>query len=319
VALPKNPRFETGLVLTTLALCAFFLSQGVTTLVGAKVLGAAPTPEPRRPTAHMSTTGKRVSRDPAIILRRNIFNSALGDLMQLPGEEGEQVDGQVVLDPEQGPPSCTGEMKLIGTAVIPDDFERSVAMIEGSSGKNALLQGSAEVDGSRIRAIFSNSVILQAASGGLCELVMFEPGMPKKPHAAATPEKKPAQPSTDENGVPTPKEIRDGIRMIDPTSVHIKRTLFSKIFQHYAKLRGSAEIKPKMDRGKLGLEFRRVRSDNVIHKLGIRNGDIVQKINGEQLRAEHVGAALMSLRTADKFTVAVTRNGQSLNIRYNIE
>jgi general secretion pathway protein C len=107
--------------------------------------------------------------------------------------------------------------------------------------------------------------------------------------------------------------------MIDPTSVHIKRALFSKMLQHYEKLRGSTEIKPARSRAGLGFAFRRVRSDNVIHKLGIRNGDIVQKINGEQFRAEHVRAALMPLRTADKFTLAVERGGQTLNINYNID
>jgi hypothetical protein len=72
--------------------------------------------------------------------------------MQAPVEESGQVDAEVALDGEQELTPCTGKMKRIGTAVIPNEFERSLAMIVGSSGKNALHQGSAEVDGSRIRA-----------------------------------------------------------------------------------------------------------------------------------------------------------------------
>jgi general secretion pathway protein C len=311
-------------VLTTLALCAFFLSHGVTALVGAKVLGGEPTPEPRRTRAPTSTSQYRGSRDPAVILRRNIFDSALGDLTQIPVQEGGQFDGEVPLDGEGGVTSCTGNMRLIGTAVIPDDFERSVAVIVGSSGKNTLHQGSAEVDGSRIRAIYSDSVVLQTASGGLCELVMFEVGTPGKPRAAAkstpTP-KKTTRPRADRNAGLTPEELEEGIEMMSPTLVHIRRAFLTKVLDNSGKLIGIAAVSPKMENGKsVGLWIRGIRPDTLLHKLGIRNADVLESINGKPL--EGTDAALEAytlLRTADKFSLAIKRRGESLTINYNID
>jgi type II secretory pathway component PulC len=315
------------LVLTTLALCAFFLSQGVTALVGAKVLGAEPAPEPPRPSTHIKTSEKRGSRDPAIILRRNIFDSALGDLTQLPVEEGGQPGGEIALDGEQALSACTEKMRLIGTAVIPGDFERSVAMIVGSSGKNALHQGSAEVDGSRIRAIYSDSVILQTSAGVLCELTMFEVGTPEKARVAATPtprtkpKKKKPRPSADRNAGLTPQELEDGIAMIGPTLVHIDRALLSKILDNSGKLIGIAAATPMMENGKpVGMLIRGIKPNTLLNKLGINNNDILEGINDKPLVGTDAALeAYTLLRTADKFTLAVKRGGRSMRINYTID
>jgi type II secretory pathway component PulC len=264
----------------------------------------------------MSAPQNRGPRDPAIILRRNIFNSELGDLTQVPVAEDELVDVESILDGEQELTSCNGKMRLIGTAVIPDDFERSMAMIVGSSGKNAFHQGGAEVDGSRVRAIYSHGVVLQTASGGLCELAMFEQGRPRPKEPRFAPPNKPAR-----RGVPTPEEIEDGIKIIDPSLVHIKRVLLNRIITHFVKLRASVSIGPKVERLKPpGLRIRRVRSNNVVHKLGIRSGDIIESIDGKPvLGADAARDGPTLLRTADKFTLTVRRDGKTFDIRYNID
>jgi general secretion pathway protein C len=272
----------------------------------------------------MSVSQNRGSRDPAVILRRNIFDSALGDLMQLPVEEGGQPGGQLALDGEQELTACTGNMRLIGTAVIPDDFERSVAVIVGSSGKNTVHQGGAEVDGSRIRAIYSDSVVLQTRTGSFCELAMFEVGMPEKPRVAArstpTPKKK-TRPRADRNAGLTPEELEEGIDLISPTLIHIKREFLSKVLDNSGKLIGIAAVAPKIENGKsVGMAIRGIRPNTLLHKLGIHNNDILESINGKPL--EGTDAALEAytlLRTADKFTLAIKRGPQTLNINYNID
>jgi type II secretory pathway component PulC len=315
-------------VLTTLALCAFFLSQGATALVGAKVLGLEPAPEQRRPTARSSTSRNRRSRDSAIILRRNIFDSALGDLTQLPVEEGEQIGEEIALDGEQELTSCTGNMRLIGTAVIPDDFERSVAVIVGSSGKNTLHQGGAEVDGSRIRAIYADSIVLQTASGGFCELAMFQVGTPAKPRAptpkpVTKPKKKekPSRPRADRNAGLTAEELDNGIQVVGPTSIRIDRTLLSKVLDNSGKLIGIAAVTPKIEGGKpVGLEIQGIRPNTLLDKLGLHNGDLLESINGKPLVGTDAALeAYTLLRTANQFTLAVKRGGQTLNINYNID
>ena len=174
---PADNRLRNVLVLTTLALCAFFCAQGATALLATKVRSAEPDVSPA-PSRRAIAQAQR-KRDPGIILRRNIFNSAEGDLSEVPIESPElpleDLSGQEVETP------CKGTMRLIGTVVLPGDLERSLAAIVGTDKKAGLHRGGAEVEGARIRAIYSDGVVLQN-TGGLCRLDMFEvEGAAKKP------------------------------------------------------------------------------------------------------------------------------------------
>jgi membrane-associated protease RseP (regulator of RpoE activity) len=179
--------------------------------------------------------------------------------MRVPVAEDELIDVESILDGEQVLTSCNGEMRLIGTAVIPDDFERSMTMIVGSSANR---------------------------NAGL-----------------------------------TPEELEAGITMRSPTLVHIDRELFSKVLDNPEKLTGSATVTPKIERGRfMGLRIGVMRPHGAVHELGMLAGDIIENIDGKQLPSTGaVLKALTSLRTADGFTVAVQRRGQTLNIRYNID
>ncbi len=159
-------------------LCAFFLAQGTTRVLAAELL--APNPD----VAASSRTPVRTSRpdfarrrDSAIILRRNIFDSARGDLTAEPlpdlalGEDGQPVDEW---DPSQPAPSCTNRLRLVGCVMNPSHPEWSFAAITGTSdGKTMLYREGSEVDGSRVLAVHASSVVVSSSSGA-CQLQMFE-------------------------------------------------------------------------------------------------------------------------------------------------
>ena len=130
MATAANNRFRNVLVLATLALCAFFCARGATALLAARVLdpGADAIPPPSR-RAVATARGQR-KRDPGIILRRNIFDSAQGDLSQTPIENPELPLED--LPTGEVETSCKGTMRLIGTVVLPGDLEGSLAAIVGS-------------------------------------------------------------------------------------------------------------------------------------------------------------------------------------------
>ena len=171
MATAANNRFRNVLLLTTLAVCAFFVAQGATALFAAKVLNAEAdaTPPPSR--RAIATAGGQRKRDPGIILKRNIFDSALGDLSEAPIENPELPLEDLPAEDVETP--CKGAMRLIGTVVLPGDLEGSLAAIVGTDKKAGLHRGGTDVEGSRIRAIHSDAVVLQSTSG-LCRLAMFE-------------------------------------------------------------------------------------------------------------------------------------------------
>ncbi|MBW2379554.1 MAG: hypothetical protein JRG70_08385 [Deltaproteobacteria bacterium] len=303
-------------MLATLALCAFFWAQAATALLAAKVLSAepdaasAPASAPwRRAFAAIGTQRKR---DPSIILRRNIFSWAQGDLSAAPMESPDLPLEDLPAEDVETP--CKGKMRLILAAIV------------GTDQKTGLHLGGAEVEGAKIRAIHSDSVVLQDSSG-LCRLAMFEVDVvtrkprPRRPVAAKKKEKGRKVPSADRNAGLTEEEMASGIEKVNDTNYNLSRSMLTKVLDNAGKIIGIAAVAPKMEGGKsIGMEIRGIRPDTLLTKLGIQNGDLLESINGQSLSNPDAAlGAYTTLRTADKFNLTIRRGGESMTINYNLQ
>ena len=218
-------------------------------------------------------------------------------------------------------------MRVIGTVVIPGDLERSLAAIVGSDNKASLHYGGTEVEGSRIRAIESDAVVLQSKSG-LCRLAMFQvAGAAKKPvfRPAKAAKKKTPSPkkraTADRNAGLTESEMTEGIDRVNDRNYNLSRSMLNKVLDNAGKIIGIAAVAPKLENGQsIGMEIRGIRPDTLLTKIGIQNGDILESINGQSLSNPDAAlGAYTTLRTADKFTLSVRRDGQSMMINYNLQ
>ncbi|UCF46409.1 MAG: hypothetical protein JSU89_04260 [Myxococcales bacterium] len=324
MATAANNRLRNGLVLTTLALCAFFCAQGATALLAAKVLSAEPDARPAPSRRAVAAARTRHKHDPSIILRRNIFDSALGDLSLIPAEDPELP--LVDLPPEDVETPCNGSMRLIGTVVLPGDFERSLAAIVGTDKKTGLYYGGGEVEGATIRAIHSDGVVLQNTSG-LCRLAMFQvEGADKKPtpRRVADRRKPPSKkkgPLADRNAGLTDQEMAEGIEKVNETNYNVSRSMLNKVLDNAGKIIGIAAVAPKMEGGRsIGMVIRGIRPNTLLTKLGIQNDDILESVNGQPLSSPDAAlGAYTTLRTADKFNLSIRRGGQSMIINYSLQ
>jgi general secretion pathway protein C len=321
MATVTNNRFKIGLVMTTLAACAFFSAQGVTAPLAAKVLGADAEATPVPPKRTIATAAAQRKRDPGIILKRNIFNSAAGDLSDAPIENPELP--LVDLPAEDVETPCKGGMRLIGTVVLPGDLEGSLAAIVGSDNKAGLHRGGADVEGSKIRAIHSDGVVLQGAAG-LCRLAMFEVEGAAKPKLKPATSKRPTKkrgPSVDRNAGLTEDEIAQGIERVDDSNYNLSRSMLNKVLDNAGKLIGIAAVTPKMEGGQsIGMEIRGVRPGTLLTKLGIQNNDILESVNGQSLTNPDAAlGAYSTLRTADKFSLSIRRTGKAMTINYRLQ
>ena len=323
MALAANNRFRNVLLLTTLAVCAFFVAQGATALFAAKVLNAEAdaTPPPAR--RAIATAAVQRKRDPGIILKRNIFDSALGDLSEAPIENPELTLEDLPAG-EVGTP-CKGAMRLIGTVVLPGDLEGSLAAIVGTDKKAGLHRGGTDVEGSRIRAIHTDAVVLQSTSGP-CRLVMFEvEGAADRPKPAASKQKKKKPPKSgpraDRNAGLSEDEMAEGIEKVNDTNYNLSRSMLNKVLDNAGKIIGIAAVAPKMEDGQsVGMEIRGIRPGTLLTKLGIQNGDILESVNGQSLSSPDAAlGAYTTLRTADKFTLSIRRDGQSMMVNYSLQ
>jgi len=321
MATAENSRTRNALLLTTLAVCAFFCAQGATALLGAKMLVAKSGASPALSRNAIAEARARRTHDPGIILRRNIFDSTQGDLSAAPIEDPELPLEDAPLDVVEAP--CAKTMRLIGTVVLPGDLEQSLAAIVGTDQKANLHRGGAEVEGARIRAINSDSVILQNKSG-LCRLAMFDiDGAAPKPIRIVAPRRAPPprkDPAVDRNAGLSDEEISEGIEKVNDTNFNLSRALLSKVLDNAGMLIGIAAVSPKIEDGQsVGMEIQGVRPNTLLNKLGIQNGDILESVNGQSLSNPDAAlGAYTTLRTADDFNLSIRRNGQVMMINYKL-
>ncbi len=319
-----NNRLRNAVVLTTLTLCAFFTAQGATALLSQKLLAPDADRVERQPTRRLAATPQTQRRhDPSVVLKRNIFNYALGDLSASPIEDPDLPDTEMPSERVEAP--CSNKMRLIGTVVLPGELEQSLAAIVGTDKKAGLHRGGSEVEGSRIRSIQSDSVVLQTKTG-FCRLAMFEvEGAASKPPrptpSASRVTKKPRGPGVDRNAGLSDEELAQGIEKVNDTNYNISRSMLNKVLDNAGRLIGIAAVAPKMEGGQsIGMEIRGIRPNTLLTKMGIQNGDILESVNGQSLTSTDAAlGAYTTLRTADKFNLSLRRGSQSMIINYNLQ
>ena len=277
----------------------------------------------RKPISATAAAFQR-KRDPAIILRRNIFDSARGDLTAEPLPEATE-DGQPIeeWDPSKPAPNCTGKLRLVGAVMSPGYPEWSFAAISGTTdGKTMLYREGSTVDGSRVLAVQSSSVVVSGSSGA-CQLLMFDeeeaaaraPAPPTRPARAAR------KPGDARNAGLSEEELDDGIEKVTDTRFNIQRSLVDKALANQGSLMKTARVIPHEEDGRVvGVKLYGIRRTSLLGRLGVRNGDMLRTINGFDMTSPDTALEAYSvLRSADKLTLAVKRQNKEMTIEYNIE
>ncbi|MGB5810093.1 MAG: type II secretion system protein GspC [Polyangiales bacterium] len=327
MATSREQRFSTAIILATLALCAFFLAQGTTRVLAARLLDKneadAARTRSRIPTASPEFMRRR---DAGIILRRNIFDSARGDLTLEPvattGTPGVTTDGD--WDPTQEAPTCNGTLRLVGTVVSPKTPDWSFAAISESTGtsrETLLYRKGSSVTGWPILAVRASSVVVQSGTG-VCELSMFsEEEQPDRPTLPAPARAEKPKRVNDRSAGLTPEELGDGIEKISDTKYNIQRSLVDKVLSNQGSLMKTARVIPHEENGRVvGMKLYGIRRTSLLGKLGIRNGDMLRTINGFDMTSPDTALeAYTSLRSADALSLAVKRQNKEMSIEYNIQ
>lgn len=259
-----------------------------------------------------------------MILRRNIFDSARGDLTVEPvAENAGVVAGATEWDPSEPAPDCTLPLRLVGSVVNPTDPDWSYAAISGSDRKTMLYRKGSAIDGAQVLAVRASSVIVQSGAGA-CELSMFaEEGEEQKPKApiAKQTEKAVSKLRNDRNAGLSAEELADGIEKISDTKFNIQRSMVDKILANQGAIMKAARVIPHEENGRIvGMKLYGIRRTSLLGKLGVRNGDMLRTINGFDMTSPDTALEAYSrLRTADQLSLAVKRQNKEMTIEYNIQ
>jgi general secretion pathway protein C len=310
--------------LLLVAIAALLNAQAVSQLIGTGMeldpndLARA-APGAARPPAPASVA-RSMSAEP--ILKRNPFDHTTGSLAQAPPSSGDGDDSNGVdtSDPWNAP-TCDG---ISVTAIAAsDDANWSFAAVFGSDKKGRLVRRGTEVDSKKVHFVGRDRVWLSSAEG-LCQTKLFDEKKEDAPAAAAPAAATSASAAASRlaraGAKPLDADLRKGIQAVSPTEYNIDRGVVDKILENQAELMKQARIVPVQENGRVvGVRLLGVRQDALLGVLGMKNGDVLKTINGFEMGSpEKALEAYARLRTADKLTVQIERDGKTVNLDYNI-
>jgi general secretion pathway protein C len=324
-------KYWPAVVLTLLALVAFFQARGATQLLSSalsldeRALIAAPqrtAPDPEE-VERIRRMNEPKSAEP--ILARNPFDSVTGPLNAVP-IEGLEPTKPDLSDPLAAP-NCDG----VRAAIISEstDPEWSMAALQGPGEPSPKLRRIGDdMGGKQVTFIGfnprKNSPSVWLLSGAsLCQALLFaeQQPVPQPGAPAAAPAAMPDGPPPSGGPTTVPADIASKIQKVSDSEFNVDRSVVDKILENQAELMRSARIVPEQKDGKvIGIRLFGVRPDTLLGTLGLQNGDRLEAINGFTMASpEKALEAYARLRTASNLNVKLNRRGAPATIDYRIK
>ncbi len=102
------------------------------------------------------------------------------------------------------------------------------------------------------------------------------------------------------------------------STITVSRKDIQNSLKDINKLMSQVRIRPHFKDGKSdGLSISRIKGGSIFSKLGLRNGDIVQKINGEPINSpDEVLVLYEKLKSGSRVSLEVTRKGEPKTMNY---
>lgn len=102
--------------------------------------------------------------------------------------------------------------------------------------------------------------------------------------------------------------------------VSLRRSMINDAMADVTKLMTEIAIVPHMEDGEpAGLAMSKIKPNSIFRRMGLRNGDILKGVNGQEIRSVDDALKLYeNLKEAPNVNVQILRRGQEYNIDYNI-
>ena len=233
-------------------------------------------------------------QDYAIITERNLFGGSSQGLSEVPAEKVD-IEGMPVAVQSLG-------LKLVGT-VVADKGEESSAIIEDlTSRKQEVYREGDEVKNTRIKRILRHNVVIN--TGGRDEVLSM---VPDESTGKSAP---PARPTP---GRPTPPS--------ETSSIQLDREELESQMADLNELMQQVRIRPFMEgRNPAGFLVSNIKPGSLFSKMGLRNGDVIQGVNGATITTPDQAIELYeSLMEGGSIDLDIKRGRRTEKLRYAVE
>ncbi len=284
--------------LVLLALVAYWGASTVSTAIAAKLTLS--------PEVHLSQPPPPIAREPrrpasyyAVINNRDIFNSTKPEVEK----------------PPEPPKPTELKLKLWGVAVHRDGS--SYCIIEDlTNHKQDLYRIKDKVPGNAsVKHVEWDRVILDRdGQDEILDLVTAQGGGgPSRPVPAVAAAPGRVAPDQQASGNPHIQQVNENQYNIDRSEVDAALDNMNQLFTQIRAV-------PHFDGGKsTGFRLFAIRQNSIFDNIGLRNGDIIQRINGADLNDPSKALALFQeLRNERELTIEVLRNKETKVVKYSI-
>jgi general secretion pathway protein C len=104
-------------------------------------------------------------------------------------------------------------------------------------------------------------------------------------------------------------------RPVRAQRVSLRRNMIDSAMRDVGKLATEIRIQPNQD----GLALSNIKPNSIFRRMGLRNGDVLKSVDGQQIRTVDDALRLYeSLKSSDSVTVELQRRGRNRSINYNI-
>ena len=333
-------RYDWIFHLATIALCTFFIAQAVSTYI-AGVLEPSANLSLSTASATAGSSSSSATKDLGnlddykIITERNIFNSAETAV------ENEQAQESDVIDPNGlGPAIKTNlDIKVLGTLVIGDGMDRrssAVITSKGSKGsdtyyveqaqeeRHELLEGLVKEKDSEEKKSFAPNTRLtkveqnriEFLNGGRLEYAELEDFTDSKSVFASADQVHGLGASSKGDK----EKSGDKEKVESSSSIVVDQNELDQALQNLDKLMTDVRIVPNFKDGRpAGMKVLSVKPGSMISKLGIKRGDIMEKVNGQELDMKQGMDLFSQMKNMKNFTLDVVRGGRNQTLEYEIK
>jgi general secretion pathway protein C len=232
-------------------------------------------------------------QDYTIITERNIFGGSSQDLSEVQAEKVD-IEGMPVAVKSLG-------LKLVGTVVANKPEESSAIIEDLTSRKQEVYREGDEVKNTRIKRILRHNVIIN--TGGRDEVLTMLPEESTEKSLA------PPRPT---RGRPTPSET---------SSIQLDREELESQMADLNELMQQVRIRPFMEgKNPAGFLVSNIKPGSLFSKMGLRNGDVIQGVNGESITTPDQAIELYeSLMEGGAIDLDIKRGRRTQKLRYAVE
>ncbi len=121
-------------------------------------------------------------------------------------------------------------------------------------------------------------------------------------------------------GEPNPSGLGAGIKMVSDSEYEVPKPEIDRALSNLNELAMQARIVPAFKDGQAqGFKLFSIRPDSLYTKIGIQNGDVIRRINGNDINSPEKALEIYSkLRDASRIDIELERNGNPLRKTYNV-